>query len=290
MNTGKRIIFAGNRIGVLEEILALNLNLVQTLSIKKSYLERELESRNLPYTSIESKAQLLQLLNSEDYDCFISNGLPYKLPITELKAGSDKQFINIHPSYLPDLRGADPVPGAILFRRDSGATCHVMNDELDKGDIIAQVRIPFDPFWDALGLYQISFVAEREAFKAAAKRDFRPELVQADSTGLIYYTFKESDLNIDLDEPPQNTISRVKAFCNRSKGARFQYKNKLFKVYDAELLRANISGQIFELTSVSHRQVFSVIEDQMVIRLGNSLVKFKKIEGDLNEIKSGDFL
>ena len=45
-----------------------------------------------------------------------------------------KKYVNIHPSFLPDLRGIDPVLGSILFKRDAGATCHIMSEKIDAGD------------------------------------------------------------------------------------------------------------------------------------------------------------
>lgn len=285
-----KVVFAGNRFAVCEEVLNGKFEVVKILVIKNSYLEKELISRNIRFIPIESKTHLIQFIESIDFDLFISNGLPHKLPISELTQGNSKRFINIHPSYLPDLRGADPVPGAILFRRDSGATCHEMNDEIDQGDIIARVKIPYSPFWDVLGLYQLSFVAEREVFRQAVQSNFKSRIVQENSEDLIYYTFKDKDLQINLDDGAEITVARVKAFCNRSKGAILKLEGAELKIFDAEILDTQISQEILKLYDASNFEVISAIEDQMIISLHGVLVKFKKIVGELSEIKKGFIL
>ncbi len=154
--------------------------------------------RNLEFTVISSKAQLIQALQDLNFDVFLANGLPHILPISKLKAGNQKKFINVHPSCLPDLRGADPVPGALLFGKDSGATCHYMDDGIDTGDIISQVNIPMQDAFDAALLYRLSFLAERKAISLALDKNFELMQKQASSDKHIYYSFKETDLIIDF--------------------------------------------------------------------------------------------
>ena len=135
---GKRFVFAGNRFYVLEEMLAEGLDLVQILAVENSYLQRVLTKKGIEFTVIESKKHLVSVLAETAFDIFLANGCPFILPISRLSDGR-KTFLNVHPSPLPDLRGTDPVPGSLLHGRDSGATCHVMDDGVDTGPIIARV-------------------------------------------------------------------------------------------------------------------------------------------------------
>jgi methionyl-tRNA formyltransferase len=51
--------------------------------------------------------------------------------------------LNLHPSLLPRHRGATPIPATILADdRESGVTLMRMDDGLDTGPIIGQVRVP----------------------------------------------------------------------------------------------------------------------------------------------------
>ena len=54
--------------------------------------------------------------------------------------------VNVHPSFLPKYRGPNPYLQTILHRETkSGITFHLMNEEFDKGAILAQKEIPIYP-------------------------------------------------------------------------------------------------------------------------------------------------
>ena len=52
-----------------------------------------------------------------------------------------QDLINVHPSYLPDGRGAHPIAWAILERHQQGVTIHKIDSNVDTGDIYSQIRI-----------------------------------------------------------------------------------------------------------------------------------------------------
>jgi methionyl-tRNA formyltransferase len=54
-----------------------------------------------------------------------------------------KRTLNLHPSLLPKHRGAAPVPGALLAGdSEVGLSVHFVEDEMDAGDILAQLAMP----------------------------------------------------------------------------------------------------------------------------------------------------
>lgn len=54
-----------------------------------------------------------------------------------------KRTINIHPSLLPRHRGAAPVVAALLAGDDEvGLSAHFVEDEMDAGDVLAQLSMP----------------------------------------------------------------------------------------------------------------------------------------------------
>lgn len=281
----KNFVFAGNRAYVYEQMLELGLNIKKIFAVKNSYFQKYLESKNIEFDIIDDKKIFIQQLKTLDFDYFISNGLPIILPISELKKRNDKKFINIHPSFLPDLKGADPVPGALLFGKDSGATCHYMNDSIDSGDIISQVKIKNSPDLDAGLLYQLSFLAEKEAFKAAYESEFKIVSSQIEIGNEIYYTFKEDDLKINFNGPVENIISKIKAFSNISKGAYFELKDEKFKVFDADY----IHNEYFNSLKDRFRdlEIIFLYENCLVFKKHNKLIKFKQIQGDMSKIIRG---
>lgn len=76
--------------------------------------------------------------------------------------------VNIHTSYLPWNRGADPNIWSILEETPRGVTLHYMNSELDKGDIIAQQLIADDVESETLSSsYQMLDQVAKQLFKDA---------------------------------------------------------------------------------------------------------------------------
>jgi methionyl-tRNA formyltransferase len=54
-----------------------------------------------------------------------------------------KRSLNLHPSLLPRHRGAAPVVGALLAGdKEVGLSVLFVEDEMDVGDLLAQVRVP----------------------------------------------------------------------------------------------------------------------------------------------------
>jgi methionyl-tRNA formyltransferase len=124
-----KYIFVGNRTNVFKKMLQMNCDSVKVFSVKGSYLEKDLQKIGYNYKSIVSKEQLIDDINMLDFDCLVSNGCSYILPVSMMKK-YNQIFINIHPSLLPDLKGKHPINGAILFDRKHGVTCHHMDDEI----------------------------------------------------------------------------------------------------------------------------------------------------------------
>jgi len=81
-----------------------------------------------------------------DADCvLLSVGFPYVIPRDVYSRF--KGAWNIHPTLLPRYRG--PTSGAyVLINNEeySGSTVHLMDDEVDKGPIIAQKKVRLSPF------------------------------------------------------------------------------------------------------------------------------------------------
>ena len=231
---GNRFVFVGNRRFVLERMLQDGLELAAVFVVPGTHLQRDLERGVLGDVAhaivIRDKADLLARLRTTGFDVLVSNGCPYILPVADLPKA---RYVNIHPSYLPDLRGADPAIGAVLFGRDAGATCHVMDTGIDTGPIIAQVRIPFSEDLDVTTLYQLSFVAEQQSFSQALARDFQPAFEQIEHGDLMYYSRRKEDRIIDFTESNERTLRKVKAFNNRSAGCEFMVQGHRFRAYSA---------------------------------------------------------
>ncbi|PIR39921.1 MAG: formyl transferase [Alphaproteobacteria bacterium CG11_big_fil_rev_8_21_14_0_20_39_49] len=90
------------------------------------------------------------LIKTSDYDFLISYGYRYILTKDELSFFNKKNAINLHISYLPFNRGADPNFWALFDGTQSGVTIHYLNEGIDTGDIIVQRKVEFDLEHDTL--------------------------------------------------------------------------------------------------------------------------------------------
>lgn len=82
-----------------------------------------------------------KLCTGQGFGLTVSYTYQYILPDNLLEALGNNA-VNIHTSYLPWNRGADPNMWSILEGTPRGVTLHFMNAELDKGNIIAQELLP----------------------------------------------------------------------------------------------------------------------------------------------------
>ncbi|MFB3059470.1 MAG: formyltransferase family protein, partial [Gammaproteobacteria bacterium] len=64
---------------------------------------------------------------------------------TEIVNAVGKAALNLHPSLLPDYRGADPVIAQIASREiNLGVSLHLLSQKFDCGDIIGQASLKFE--------------------------------------------------------------------------------------------------------------------------------------------------
>jgi methionyl-tRNA formyltransferase len=86
----------------------------------------------------------LNIKNLESYDFMIVASFSKKIP-KEIFGKPRMGTLNIHPSFLPELRGGYPLYVATYFKMSDCATSiHFMDEKWDHGDIVDQKRIKID--------------------------------------------------------------------------------------------------------------------------------------------------
>ena len=99
-------------------------------------------------------AAMLEVLNKYDVDLLILAGYMKALPLCMLKRLPNR-ILNIHPSLLPKFGGkgfwGHHVHEAVLaaHETESGPTVHLVSEEIDRGRILAQTKVPVMPDDDA---------------------------------------------------------------------------------------------------------------------------------------------
>lgn len=101
--------------------------------------ERIIDSANITPEFIEDLAR-------EKWDVFVvaSFGKILRKSLLDIpKYGT----LNVHPSLLPRLRGASPMRSAILNDdKETGISIMLMDEEMDHGPLLAQKKVPIDPW------------------------------------------------------------------------------------------------------------------------------------------------
>lgn len=115
----------------------------------------------------------------EDYDAMLSQSLEDHRVGTVALAGYMRiltpqfverwreRIINIHPSLLPKYRGLDTHQRALADgEANAGCTVHIVTEEVDSGEILAQSEVPIEPSDDAASLANKVLEAEHALYPA----------------------------------------------------------------------------------------------------------------------------
>jgi formyltetrahydrofolate-dependent phosphoribosylglycinamide formyltransferase len=86
------------------------------------------------------------------------------------------RIVNTHPALLPEFPGAHAVRDALAAGADvTGVTVHWVDEGVDTGPVIAQVKVPIEPGDDEESLRARVQAAEKPLYVAALKRLCDPE-------------------------------------------------------------------------------------------------------------------
>ncbi len=145
--------------------------------------------------------------------------------------------INLHGSLLPQYRGPCPWKWAIMNgEKTTGATVHVMTDELDRGDVLAQQEVAIDPRDTAESLFH-KVCAVGGPLLARTIEDVEAGRVQPrpqDPRRASYYGAPtDEDCRIRWEWSAERIRNRVRGLCPRP-GAWTQYGGKRVRVRRAE--------------------------------------------------------
>ena len=84
------------------------------------------------------------------------------------------RIVNIHPSLLPKYRGLDTHSRALAAGETvTGCTVHLVTEELDAGEILAQAEVPIEPGDDAASLRSRVLATEHLVYPAVLEEFVR---------------------------------------------------------------------------------------------------------------------
>ena len=123
--------------------------------------------------------------------------------------------INIHASLLPKYRGASPIQRTILNGdKTTGITIIIMNEFLDKGDMIAQSQVKIEEDDDALSLAdKLSQCAAKLILKTVEKietANIKP-IAQDDKESIYAPKLTKADGLIDWNRHASEIVNQIRA-------------------------------------------------------------------------------
>lgn len=129
-------------------------------------------------TTLYSERLNVSWCRKQLFDLAVSYTYRYIIPDDVLRALS-YNVVNIHNSFLPFNRGADPNIWSMIDNTPRGITLHYIDSKLDHGDIIAQVLVP-----QPTGLMSPTLASTYNELDQAAKELFK--------TAFQYYPYWEN--------------------------------------------------------------------------------------------------
>ena len=172
----------------------------------------KLEGLNIPLLAADKK-NLKDILQFDTESPLLSIGFP--LIISEEIFSKHPIAINVHPTLLPQYRGA--TSGAhILINNEkiSGSTVHVLTPEVDKGPIICQSKIEINPFDTLRSMQRKVYKTEPKLVLDAIRfLDNGNTPKQQDESKASHYKKIRTpeDSMIDPSKPLKNLINEIRA-------------------------------------------------------------------------------
>ncbi|HVW68154.1 MAG TPA: formyltransferase family protein [Steroidobacteraceae bacterium] len=122
--------------------------------------------------------------------------------------------VNFHPAPLPHGRGPYPMPAAILESAATwGVSCHKIEPEIDRGDILKTLEFPLSAAEDHDSLdLKIQLAARRLAADVADHfRDYW-DAATAQVGGSYYPKWSDDERTLDFSQTVEQILRRVRAF------------------------------------------------------------------------------
>jgi len=204
--------------------------------------------------------------------------------------------INLHPSLLPRYRGPAPIQRAIIRgEKETGVTVQRMEEEVDKGMIILQRKIPIDISDTARDLEEkLSLLGADVLIEAIKKiREGSVEYIPQNEAEASYAPkIKKEEGRIDWSEPSLKIHNKVRGL-NPYPGAftflQIRGRKTRLKIWQTELVNDDLSKQ---QKKILPGEIFQIKKEiGFTVRTGNGLLLIKRVQlPDRKPISGYDFI
>lgn len=162
--------------------------------------------------------------------------------------------INIHPSYLPFYRGPVPTAWSILNNEKySGATIHLLDKQIDTGDILVQKKIKIYKYETGYELYKrvmkLGFLIFKKNFNLILNKKIKR--TKQKKFGSYYGKLNDSNF-INWKSKCQDIINLIRVFSYPYNSAKTQIFNKYLLIdkarkFNSSKYLAQTPGKIIKL-------------------------------------------
>lgn len=251
----KRILFIGMpdmALVCLSKLAAKGINIVGVVPPSKDDPTNKLmvdTAQTLGFDIIDYNISLsdkgfLQRIKNLNADLGVVASFNKKLPKELLQLTKDG-FINLHPSKLPDYRGANPYSHVIINgEEESAITLHFMDENFDTGDIISQYRFNLD-LNETMGtlFYRTNQMCASMLYEALdyyETHEFprKPQPTEGEYKKAEALSFEKKNIFIDWSKPAEE-IERFIRGLNPFIGAITCYNGTILRINSAYVIEKN---------------------------------------------------
>ena len=225
-------------------------------------------------TTVRSQ-EFLACFDGMDFDLVISAHFQRILPVSLFRRAR-LGALNLHPSLLPRYRGMAPQHWPIILGdAETGVTVHCIDEGVDTGRIVHQVRIPLKLDIYIHELQKELLVTYRTVMVEAVQRLINGYTGEAQpSEGEVYFhKIQNLDMKISLEMDVKQVYGLVRAFAFPYPGAQFQ---------DLRIMKAQpVDAALWiELRKLSQSPSLQSKDDNLYLVLKDGalkLIKWKKV-------------
>ncbi len=203
-----------------------------------------------------------RIIKDKQIDYLISVNYRYIIPreIFEIP----KYSINIHGSLLPRYRGRTPHVWSIINNEEfSGVTCHLIEESVDVGNIIEQVKIKIESHDTGHTLLQKFLLLYPDLLvRSLEKLEQGENTIVQDESQASYYGKRTPDMGyIDFYKKSYQIINFVRAQAHPYPGA-YYYLNNGKKI----VINKIIISETFPNNLIEGVGVLQIIENEIYVR------------------------
>jgi len=211
----------------------------------------------------------------------------YLLPL-ELINLSKFGAVNLHPSLLPKYRGRAPINWAILLGEEQlGITAHFVDEGMDTGDIIEQLKFRLtleQDVGDALELYYPLYEQITKLVMSHFQKGQVPRRVQDHASATVFPARRPADGRINWEEPVRNVLNLVRAVASPYPGAFTYLRGERINIWQARIESAEGAFRPGKVISVGPENEFCVACSSGMLRV----LKSQEESGGGIDVKAGE--